>query len=162
MCVSNTFGQSGKAGITVSKATTKPVLKVALFAADAREVGGWGDRANLSGIGRENATRAMIEFMQKHADEELVIVNVGTVGSPAFPVGTVLGISEIISGGAMFLPAPMRLEYFDTPAAAGGRVPQRLFAVLTNNGQTAVVIHCPHETFIMESVIIDAIGIVLA
>lgn len=118
LCVSNTFGQSGKAGITVSKATTKPALKVALFAADAREVGSWGDRANLSGIGRENATRAMIEFMQKHADEELVIVNVGTVGSPAFPVGTVLGISEIISGGAMFLPAPMRLECFDTPAAA--------------------------------------------
>lgn len=114
----NAVGQNCKTDVSVSRAEVKPVLKVALFAADAREVGSWGDRVTLSGIGRENATHAMIEFMQKHADEELVIINVGTVGSPTFPVGTVLSISEIISGGAMFLPAPMQLECFDTPATA--------------------------------------------
>lgn len=110
LCIPNTIGQSGKAGISVSRADEKPVLRVALFAADAREVGNWADRVNLSGIGRENATRAMIEFMQKHAGEELVIINVGTVGSPTFPVGTILSISEILSGGATFLPTPMRLD----------------------------------------------------
>lgn len=77
-------------------------MKIALFSAVPEEAGAWADRFNFTGIGRENATRTLISFARQHEGEEYTIVNIGTVGSHAFPVGTILSIDEIVSAGSFF------------------------------------------------------------
>lgn len=77
-------------------------MKIALFSAVPEEVGAWGSRFHFTGIGRENATRSLLDFVTRHQGEEYTIVNVGTVGSHAFPVGTILSIDEIVSAGSVF------------------------------------------------------------
>ena len=94
-------------------------MKIALFAAVAEEVGSWSDRVNLTGIGRENATRTALSFMQRHAGEKFTVVNMGTVGSHRFPMGTILSINEITSAGRIFDPNPMLTDHFSVPAAQG-------------------------------------------
>ncbi len=95
----------------------KPKLRVALFAAVPQEVGSWADRFHFTGIGRENATRTMLIFARKHQGEDLVIVNAGTVGSPKFPVNTIVSVNEIISAGAMFNDFQMRPRHFEVSVA---------------------------------------------
>lgn len=85
-------------------------MKIAVFAAVPEEVGKLSDIVNFMGIGRENATRTALEFLQKHKDEDFIVLNVGTVGSHAFPVGTILSIDEITSSGMLFCNQPMRLD----------------------------------------------------
>ena len=94
-------------------------MKIALFSAVPEEAGAWAPRFQFTGIGRENATRSMLDFVKRHAGEEYTIVNVGTVGSHAFPVGTILIIDEIVSAGSFFnefrmlpthLPLPKELD----------------------------------------------------
>ena len=77
-------------------------MKIALFSAVPEEAGAWAPRFHFTGIGRENATRTLLHFVKEHAGEEYTIVNVGTVGSHAFPVGTILSIDEIVSAGSFF------------------------------------------------------------
>lgn len=95
----------------------KPKLSIALFAAVPQEVGAWADRFHFTGIGRENATRTMLAFARKHQGEDLVIVNAGTVGSPKFPVNTIVSVNEIISAGTMFNDFQMRPQHFKVPSA---------------------------------------------
>ncbi len=95
----------------------KPKLRIALFAAIPQEVGNWADRFHFTGIGRENATRTMLTFARKHQGEELVIVNAGTVGSPKFPVNTIISVNEIITAGTIFNDFQMRPQHFDIPIA---------------------------------------------
>lgn len=94
-------------------------MKIALFSAVPEEAGTWAPRFHFTGIGRENATRSLLDFVKRHAGEEYTIVNVGTVGSHAFPVGTILSIDEIVSAGSFFnefrmlpshLPLPKELD----------------------------------------------------
>ena len=68
-------------------------MKIALFAAVPEEVGSWADHVNFTGIGRENATRTALAFMQRHAGEKITVVNFGTVGAHHLPVGTVLTLA---------------------------------------------------------------------
>ena len=77
-------------------------MKIAFFAAVPDEVGVFADHVNFTGIGRENATRAMIRFMEKHKDEDFTMLNIGSVGSHDRPVGSILSIREVISAGASF------------------------------------------------------------
>ena len=77
-------------------------MKIALFSAVSEEVGTWQSRFHFTGIGRENATRSILDFINQHKDENFTIVNIGTVGSHVFPVGTILSIDEIISSGSVF------------------------------------------------------------
>lgn len=95
----------------------KPKLSIALFAAVPQEVGSWADRFHFTGIGRENATRTMLTFARQHQGEDLVIVNAGTVGSPKFPVNTIVSVNEIISAGTMFNDFEMRPRHFEVPVA---------------------------------------------
>lgn len=88
-------------------------MKIALFAAVPEEVGTLNEHFHFTGIGRENATRAMVAFMDKHRDEDFVIVNAGTVGSHNKAVGSLLSIREITSAGAPFNVEPMLLERFN-------------------------------------------------
>lgn len=92
-------------------------MKIALFAAVPEEVGRLADRTNFMGIGRENATRALLRFMEKYKDEDFTILNLGTVGSHDNSVGTILSISEVVSSGAMFLDGPMKMSQLDIPVA---------------------------------------------
>ena len=90
-------------------------MKIALFSAVPEEAGAWVDRFNFSGIGRENATRSLLDFVNRHKGEEYTIVNVGTVGSHAFPVGTILSIDEIVSAGSFFNDFRMLPTHFTLP-----------------------------------------------
>ena len=98
-------------------------MKIALFSAVPEEAGAWAPRFHFTGIGRENATRSLIDFVKRHAGEEYTIVNVGTVGSHSFPVGTILSIDEIVSAGSFFndfrmLPSHLSLpKELDVPHA---------------------------------------------
>lgn len=92
-------------------------MKIALFAAVPEEVGRLADRTNFMGIGRENATRALLRFMKKHPDEDFTILNLGTVGSHDRPVGTIMSIQEVVSAGAQFFDTPMTLSQLDIPSA---------------------------------------------
>lgn len=92
-------------------------MKIAIFAAVPEEVGKLSDIVNFMGIGRENATRSALEFMRKYKDENFVVLNVGTVGSHAFPVGTILSIDEITSSGMLFCNRPMKLDKLSSPLA---------------------------------------------
>lgn len=90
-------------------------MKIALFSAIPEEAGPLAHLTNCTGIGRENATRSCIEFIERHKDEKFTILNIGTVGSHDKPVGTILSIHEIISAGEPFnekrmLPANFNLH----------------------------------------------------
>jgi len=91
-------------------------MKIALFAAVPDEVGAFADHVNFTGIGRENATRAMIRFMEKHKDEDFIMLNIGSVGSHDRTVGTVLSIREILSGSSKFYETEMLPYHFDVQA----------------------------------------------
>ena len=82
-------------------------MKIALFAAVEEEVQRIKGQVHLTGIGRENATNATLAFMDAHADEDFTIINIGTCGAHTAPVGNLLRITEIVSGGASFLERPM-------------------------------------------------------
>lgn len=90
-------------------------MKIALFSAVPEEAGSWAPRFNFTGIGRENATRSIIDFVTRHQGEDYTIVNVGTVGSHAFPVGTILSIDEIVSAGSFFNEFRMLPGHFTLP-----------------------------------------------
>ena len=98
-------------------------MKIALFSAVPEEAGAWAPRFHFTGIGRENATRSILDFVKRHEGEDYTIVNVGTVGSHAFPVGTILSIDEIVSAGSFFnefrmLPSHLTLpKELDVPHA---------------------------------------------
>ncbi|MCR4738537.1 MAG: hypothetical protein K5846_10335 [Bacteroidales bacterium] len=93
-------------------------MKIAFFAAVPDEVGVFADHVNFTGIGRENATRAMIKFMEKHKDEDFTMLNIGSVGSHDKPVGTILSIGEILSGSSSFNEEKMLPSRFDVKADA--------------------------------------------
>ena len=90
-------------------------MKIALFSAVPEEAGAWASRFHFTGIGRENATRSIIDFVTRHQGEDYTIVNVGTVGSHAFPVGTILSIDEIVSAGSFFNEFQMLPAHFPLP-----------------------------------------------
>lgn len=87
-------------------------MKIALFAAVKEEVRQISEKIHLTGIGRENATQSMLDFMDKHHDEEFTVINIGTAGAHTAPVGSLLHITEIVSGGRAFVDHPMLT---DTP-----------------------------------------------
>lgn len=88
-------------------------MKIALFSAVSEEAGPLANLTNFTGIGRENATRSIIEFIERHKDEQFTILNIGTVGSHDKPVGTILSIREIISAGEPFNEKRMLPSYFN-------------------------------------------------
>lgn len=88
-------------------------MKIALFAAVPEEVGTLADKFHFTGIGRENATRTMVKFMNEHKDDDFIIVNAGTVGSHNNPVGALLSINEVISAGSPFNDERMMLDQLD-------------------------------------------------
>ena len=98
-----------------SETHKKKTMKIALFSAVPEEAGAWASRFHFTGIGRENATRSLLNFVNKHVGEEYTIVNVGTVGSHAFPVGTILSIDEIVSAGSFFNDFRMLPTHFTLP-----------------------------------------------
>ena len=99
-------------------------MKIALFAAVKEEVLDIQDRVHLTGIGRENATQAMLSFMEQHAHEDFTVLNVGTAGAHTAPVGSLLRITEIVSGGATFLSHPMLTDTLPVtmPGTPGGKL----------------------------------------
>ena len=99
-------------------------MKIALFAAVKEEVMNICDRVHLCGIGRENATNAMLQFIQQHQNEDFTILNIGTAGAHTAPVGSLVRVTEIVSGGAAFIDRPMLLDRLpvETPEAADGKL----------------------------------------
>ena len=99
-------------------------MKIALFAAVKEEVMNICDRVHLCGIGRENATNAMLQFIQQHQNEDFTIINIGTAGAHTAPVGSLVRVTEIVSGGAAFIDRPMLLDRLPvvTPDAADGKL----------------------------------------
>ena len=71
-------------------------------------------KVHLTGIGRENATLSMIRFMEQHKNEDFTMLNIGTAGAHTLPVGSIVNIREIITGGSSFLGQPMLLDEFPT------------------------------------------------
>ena len=88
-------------------------MKIALFSAVSEESGPLAHIANFTGIGRENAMRSIIEFIERHKNEQFTILNIGTVGSHDKPVGTILRIREIISAGEPFNEKQMLPSFFN-------------------------------------------------
>ena len=99
-------------------------MTIALFAAVEEEVLNIKEKVHLCGIGRENATNAMLQFMQQHQNEDFTIMNIGTAGAHSVPVGSLIRVNEIVSGGRAFLDHPMLLDRLpiDTPEAADGKL----------------------------------------
>ncbi|MBP5496596.1 MAG: hypothetical protein J6X98_05455 [Bacteroidales bacterium] len=99
-------------------------MNIALFAAVEEEVLNIKEKVHLCGIGRENATNAMLQFMQQHQNEDFTIMNIGTAGAHSVPVGSLIRVNEIVSGGRAFLDHPMLLDRLpiDTPDAADGKL----------------------------------------
>ena len=99
-------------------------MNIALFAAVEEEVLNIKGKVHLCGIGRENATNAMLQFMQQHQNEDFTIMNIGTAGAHSVPVGSLIRVNEIVSGGRAFLDHPMLLDRLpiDTPEAADGKL----------------------------------------
>ena len=99
-------------------------MNIALFAAVEEEVLNIKEKVHLCGIGRENATNAMLQFMQQHQNEDFTIMNIGTAGAHSVPVGSLIRVNEIVSGGRAFLDHPMLLDRLpiDTPEAADGKL----------------------------------------
>lgn len=95
-------------------------MRIALFAAVEEEVLNIKDKVHLCGIGRENATNAMLQFIQQHQNEDFTIMNIGTAGAHTAPVGSLVRVTEIVSGGAAFIDYPMLLDRLpvETPEAA--------------------------------------------
>ena len=95
-------------------------MRIALFAAVEEEVLNIKDKVHLCGIGRENATNAMLQFIDQHRDEDFTILNIGTAGAHTAPVGSLVRVTEIVSGGAAFIDYPMLLDRLPvvTPEAA--------------------------------------------
>lgn len=88
-------------------------MKIAIFAAVTEEISKISHMAHFTGIGRENATRAILEFVDSHKGENFTIMNVGTVGAHSLPVGSIVRIGRIESGGAAFNGKPMLTDKFD-------------------------------------------------
>ena len=82
------------------------------------------DRVHLCGIGRENATNAMLQFLQQHQNEDFTIMNIGTAGAHSAPLKSLIRVTEIVSGGRAFLEHPMLLDRLpiETPEAADGKL----------------------------------------
>ena len=99
-------------------------MKIALFAAVKEEVMNICDRVHLCGIGRENATNAMLQFLQQHQNEDFTIMNIGTAGAHSAPLKSLIRVTEIVSGGAAFIDYPMLLDRLplETPEAADGKL----------------------------------------
>ena len=99
-------------------------MNIALFAAVEEEVLNIKEKVHLCGIGRENATNAMLQFMQQHQNEDFTIVNIGTAGAHSVPVGSLIRVTEIVSGGRAFLEHPMLLDRLpvETPETADGKL----------------------------------------
>jgi len=99
-------------------------MKIALFAAVEEEVLSIKEQVHLTGIGRECATKTMLKFMQQHQDEVFTVMNIGTAGAHTVPIGSLLRITEIVSGGASFLGHPMLTDHLpiDTPIATEGKL----------------------------------------
>jgi len=91
-------------------------MKIAFFAAVPDEVGDFAGNVHFTGIGRENTTRSLIHFMEKHQNEDFIMLNIGSVGSHDMPVGTILSIQEIISGSSKFYSEKMLPDQFDVQA----------------------------------------------
>ena len=85
-------------------------MNIALFAAVEEEVLNIKEKVHLCGIGRENATATMLRFMEQHHDEEFTVLNIGTAGAHTAPVGSLIRVTEIVSGGAAFIEHPMLLD----------------------------------------------------
>lgn len=100
------------------------MMKIALFAAVEEEVLNIKNKVHLTGIGRECATEAMLTFMQQHQDEDFTIMNIGTAGAHSVPVGSLIRVTEVVSGGAQFLNRPMLTDRLpiDTPEAIDGKL----------------------------------------
>ena len=100
------------------------MMKIVLFAAVEEEVRIIKDKVHLTGIGRECATEAMLKFMQQHQDEDFTIMNIGTAGAHSVPVGSLIRVTEVVSGGAQFLSRPMLTDRLpiDTPEAQDGKL----------------------------------------
>lgn len=99
-------------------------MKIALFAAVEEEVRNIKDKVHLTGIGRECATEAMLTFMQQHQNEDFTIMNIGTAGAHSVPVGSLIRVTEVVSGGAQFLNRPMLTDRLpiETPEAIDGKL----------------------------------------
>ena len=99
-------------------------MKIALFAAVEEEIKSIKDRVHLTGIGRECATEAMLQFIQERGNEDFTIMNIGTTGAHSLPVGSLVRITEIVSGGAQFLDHPMLTDRLpiDTPETIDGKL----------------------------------------
>ena len=99
-------------------------MNIALFAAVEEEVLNIKEKVHLCGIGRENATNAMLQFIQQHQNEDFTIMNIGTAGAHTAPVGSLVRVTEIVSGGRAFLDHPMLLDRLpvETPEAADGKL----------------------------------------
>ena len=99
-------------------------MKIALFAAVQEEVLNIKEKVHLCGIGRENATNAMLRFMEQHRNEEFTILNIGTAGAHVAPVGSIIRVTGIVSGGAAFLDHPMLLDHLpvEVPDATDGKL----------------------------------------
>ncbi len=93
-------------------------MKIAVFAAVPEEVGRMSHVVNFTGIGREQATQAALNFLDRHRDEIFTVVNVGTVGAHTLPVGSLLSIREVTSAGRIFHPQPMLLDHLSYPCTA--------------------------------------------
>jgi nucleoside phosphorylase len=99
-------------------------MKIALFSAVKDEISRISDMVHLTGIGRECATNAMLQFMQEHAHEDFTVMNIGTAGAHTAPVGSLLRITEIVSGGATFMDHPMLTDKLPvlTPSATDAKL----------------------------------------
>ena len=99
-------------------------MTIALFAAVEEEVLNIKEKVHFCGIGRENATNAMLQFMQQHQHEDFTIMNIGTAGAHSVPVGSLIRVTEIVSGGRAFLDHPMLLDRLpiDTPEVTDGKL----------------------------------------
>lgn len=99
-------------------------MKIALFAAVEEEVLNIKEKVYLTGIGRECATEAMLTFMQQHQNEDFTIMNIGTAGAHSVPVGSLIRVTEVVSGGAQFLNRPMLTDRLpiETPEAIDGKL----------------------------------------
>ena len=68
-------------------------MTIALFAAVEEEVLNIKEKVHLCGIGRDNATNAMLRFMQQHQNEDFTIMNIGTAGAHSAPVGSLVRVT---------------------------------------------------------------------
>ena len=80
--------------------------KVLVVAAVKEEVSNLNHNVVITGIGKHNAVKSLTETLLCFSERllrDLVILNVGTVGSKDFKVGTILDITESIDKTRSFL-----------------------------------------------------------